>query len=214
MLLLNQTSKLPTSAEHPMLLQAIRKFDLIGKFYASQLGQKWITNKLSTVVPHLNQEDRILDIGAGNGMITQHLRQQGFNSTPLDVANLSILPEVETIVYDGLNMPFESQSFDVGLLLTILHHTPDPIPVLKEAARVCKHLVIIEDVYSNIVQQYLTYGMDTLVNLGHSSMTYQNKSDKEWRAAFEALNFKLNHSSSKAVLGIFRQATYVLDVQA
>lgn len=194
-----------------MILNAIRKFDLIGRFYASNLGKKWIANKLQSVVPHLKSHEKTIDIGAGNGMITQTLRQQNYPTTAMDVADLSIIPEVSVVVYDGLNMPFEAQAFDTALLLTVLHHTPDPLPVLQETARIAKKIVIIEDVYSNKIQQYMTYAMDTLVNLGHSSMTYQNKSDKEWKATFEQLNLKLVAESSKSVLFFFRQATYVLE---
>lgn len=194
-----------------MLLNIIRKVDLIGKFYSSNLGKKWIQNKLQPVLPHLDEQQKVLDIGSGNGMITYHLRQKNIDTTPVDVANLSILPEVTSIVYDGITMPFEDKKFDTGLLLTVLHHCPDPILVLKEAARVSKQIVIIEDVYSNVIQQYLTYAMDTLVNFGHSTMTYQNKSDKEWKVTFEQLGLKLVEESSKSVLLFFRQATYVLE---
>jgi ubiquinone/menaquinone biosynthesis C-methylase UbiE len=197
-----------------MLLQIIRKFDLIGKFYASSLGKKWIHNKLKSVLPHLNKNEKNLDIGCGNGMITQTLRKKGFACTPLDVADLSILPDVEVLVYDGLVMPFREKEFDTALLLTVLHHTPDPILVLQETARVSKKIIIIEDIYSNKVQQYMTYAMDTLVNLGHSSMTYQNKSDSEWKAAFEELDLELVEDSSKSVLFFFRQATYVLKTKS
>jgi len=193
-----------------MILNAIRNVDLIGKFYASNLGKKWIDKKLRNVLPYLNTTEQLIDIGSGNGMITHTLRQKGFSCTPMDVADLSILPDVEVVVYDGLNMPFEDQHFDTALLLTVLHHTPDPIPVLKETARIAKKIVIIEDVYKNIIQQYMTYGMDTLVNLGHSSMTYQNKSDQEWKQAFKELGFSLEQESSQSILFFFRQATYVL----
>jgi ubiquinone/menaquinone biosynthesis C-methylase UbiE len=114
-------------------------------------------------------------------------------------------------VYDGVHMPFEANSFDTGLLLTVLHHCPDPDIVLQEAARVSQKLVIIEDVYSNPIQQYMTYAIDTLVNFGHSSMTYQNRSDKEWKTTFDRMGFKLVEESSKSVLLFFRQATYVLE---
>jgi len=197
-----------------MLLQIIRKFDLIGKFYASGLGKKWIFNKLKSVLPHLGKNEKNLDIGCGNGMITHTLRQQDFPCTPLDVANLSILSDVDVIVYDGLVMPFQDKEFDTALLLTVLHHTPDPVLVLQETARVAKKIVIIEDVYSNKIQQYMTYAMDTLVNLGHSSMTYQNKSDSEWKATFDELDLELIEVSSKSVLLFFRQATYVLKTKS
>ena len=194
-----------------MLLSIIRKVDLVGKFYSSNLGKKWIQNKLKSVLPHLSATQKVLDIGSGNGMITHHLRKKNINTTPVDVANLSILPDVQSIVYDGVHMPFEANSFDTGLLLTVLHHCPDPDIVLQEAARVSQKLVIIEDVYSNPIQQYMTYAMDTLVNFGHSSMTYQNRSDKEWKTTFDRMGFKLVEESSKSVLLFFRQATYVLE---
>ncbi len=194
-----------------MLLSIIRKVDLVGKFYSSNLGKKWIQNKLKSVLPHLSATQKVLDIGSGNGMITHHLRKKNINTTPVDVANLSILPDVQSIVYDGVHMPFEANSFDTGLLLTVLHHCPDPDIVLQEAARVSQKLVIIEDVYSNPIQQYMTYAIDTLVNFGHSSMTYQNRSDKEWKTTFDRMGFKLVEESSKSVLLFFRQATYVLE---
>lgn len=194
-----------------MLLQLIRKFDLFGKFYSSRLGQAWIRKKLQPVLPHLTQGLQHVDVGCGNGLIVQHLRQKGYPCVAVDVADLSIVPEVAVIVYDGLHLPFEDKAFDTALLLTVLHHTPDPIPVLEETARIAKRLVIVEDVYSNKFQQYLTYGMDTLVNLGHSSMTYQNKSDAGWKTAFEAMNWQVVAESSQSILLFFRQATYVLE---
>jgi len=100
-----------------MLLQIIRKFDLIGKFYTSNLGKKWIHNKLKSVLLHLKKNEKNLDIGCGNGMITHTLRQQGFPCTPLDVANLSILPDVNVLVYDGLVMPFQEKEFVPMILL-------------------------------------------------------------------------------------------------
>jgi len=194
-----------------MILHAIRKFNLIARFYSSNFGKKWVANKLKTVIPHLNKSEKAIDIGCGNGMITHTLRQQNFDCTPMDVADLSIIEEVQPVVYDGINMPFEDNAFDTGLLLTVLHHTPNPIPVLKESARIAKKIIIIEDIYNNKIQQYMTYAMDTLVNFGHSSMTYQNKSDSEWKTAFEELGLDLVEESSKSVLFFFRQATYVLN---
>ncbi len=193
-----------------MILQFIRRFNILGRFYRSSIGKKWVANKLEPVLPHLSVSEKIIDIGSGNGMITYTLKTKGYQVTPLDVANLSIVPTVETVVYDGQKMPFENQTFDTALLLTVLHHCPDPIIVLKEAQRIAKQLIIIEDVYSNPIQKYLTFAMDTLVNFGHSSMTYQNKSDTEWQITFEKLGLQLEQCTSNRVLLFFRQNTYVL----
>lgn len=191
----------------------IRRFDLVRRFYSSRVGQAWIDKKLRPVLPHLSMDQHCVDIGCGNGLIVQALRQKGIACDAVDVADLSILPEVAVTVYDGLHLPYDDLQFDMALLLTVLHHTPDPIPVLQEAARVAKRLIIVEDVYNNILQQYLTYGMDTLVNLGHSAMTYQNKSDAEWQAAFEKLGLRLLDVRQQSVLLFFQQNTYLLEHQ-
>lgn len=195
-----------------MLLKFIKNIKLVKRFYSSRLGKSWVERKLATVIPHLSPDHSILDIGCGNGLVTDNLRQHGFQVTPIDVDNLSILESVKPIVYDGQHMPFEDQEFDTALLLTVLHHTDNPIEILKETKRIAQRIVIIEDIYSNILQKYMTYAMDTLVNLGHSNMTYQNKSNKEWKASFKELGLELVHESSKSVLLFFRQATYVVIV--
>lgn len=195
-----------------MILQAIRKFNFIGKFYASTWGKKWVESKLKNVLPHLNKKDKIIDIGCGNCMVIKTLQENGYTCTALDVADLSIVENIKVVIYDGEKMPFENQDFDAALLLTVLHHSDNPELVLKETARIAKKIVIIEDIYSNKIQQYLTYFMDTLVNLGHSNMTYQNKSDAEWKKVFETLQLKLVAESSRPVLLFFRQATYILEI--
>lgn len=196
-----------------MLLNIIRRFDLVRRFYSSRVGQAWIAQKLRPVLPHLSSDQRCVDIGCGNGLIVQALRQKGILCDAVDVADLSIVPEVTVTIYDGHHLPYNDVAFDTALLLTVLHHTPDPVPVLREVARVAKRIIIIEDVYNNIVQQYLTYGMDTLVNLGHSSMTYQNKSDAEWKATFEELGLRLIEVYQQSVLLFFQQNTYILEHQ-
>lgn len=194
-----------------MLLNSIRKYNLLRRFYESKTGKKWIRNKLASVLPYLDKADNIIDIGCGNGLISQKLTENGYHCTPVDVADLSIANNINVIVYDGRHLPYQDKSFDVALLLTVLHHCEQPLDVLQESLRVASRVIIIEDIYSNKIQQYLTYGMDTLVNLGHSNMTYQNKTDSAWKAAFDELGCILKASSSKNVLGVFRQATYVLE---
>lgn len=191
-----------------MLLSLIKNIPFVKRTYL-KTGNKWVHKKLKTVSPHI--KGKTIDIGSGNGMVAFYLKNKGHNITALDVGNLSIHPEIKTIVYDGNKMPFKDKEFDTGLILTVLHHTDDPVEVLKEAKRVCKRLIIIEDIYNNKIQQYMTYGMDTLVNLGHSNMTYQNKNDQEWKKTFNQLGLKVLTENQKKVLLFFRQVTYVLE---
>ena len=45
------------------------------------------------------------------------------------------------VVYDGGRFPFSDKSFDVSLLVTMLHHVPDPESIIREAGRVTRKSV-------------------------------------------------------------------------
>lgn len=191
-----------------MLLSLIKNIPFIKETYL-KIGNKWVHRKLQTVIPFI--QGNTIDIGSGNGMVAHYLQEKKYQITALDVADLSIHKNIKTIVYDGQKMPFKNKEFNTGLILTVLHHTDNPEAILKEAQRVCKRLIIIEDIYNNIIQQYMTYAMDTIVNFGHSNMTYQNKNDIEWKTTFKQLGLKVVSEKQKSVLFFFRQVTYVLE---
>lgn len=98
---------------------------------------------------YLAQATSLLDIGLGTGLALQHVMQQ---NPHLAVAGIDIrdlrLPHVTVPLqlYNGDNLPFESQQFDVSLLFYVLHHCHDPARLLAEARRVTRQrLIIIEE---------------------------------------------------------------------
>ncbi len=193
-----------------MILNIIKNNTWLRRQYIETLSRFWVKEKVGRFLPWLPQGSTAVDIGAGNGLVAFELQKAKIKATAVDVANLSILPEVEVTVYDGEHLPYSDRHFDAALLLTVLHHTTDPVAVLRESARVAKQVVIIEDVYKNIVQKYATFAMDTLVNFGHSEMTYQNRSLKEWKVIFKDLDLEIVAEKEKRVLVFFRQVTFVL----
>src|SRR3972149_4215861 len=68
----------------------------------------------------IEKNDAVLDIGSGACNICENLRARGVDVTPLDVKNLSFADFVTPLIYDGRTMPFPDDSFDVGLLITVL----------------------------------------------------------------------------------------------
>jgi alpha-1,6-mannosyltransferase len=169
--------------------------------------------KEGRIARHLARGQHILDIGAGHGGLCKALRTAGLDVTPVDVKNLSFFPDVQPIVYDGVQLPFAEDAFDVSLLITMLHHTPDPEAVLREALRVTrKRLVVMEDIYSNQLQRQLTFFTDSLVNLEFEGHPHTNKSDAEWRALFERLGLRLTYREDFRTLIFFRQVIYVLEI--
>jgi SAM-dependent methyltransferase len=94
------------------------------------------------IAPWLTGEDRVLDIGAGDCHLDIELgRRIGCAVSPVDVADANRTP-LPLQLYDGRTLPFGDGSFDVGLLLFVLHHAEDPAHLLREAARVCRRRII------------------------------------------------------------------------
>src|SRR5256885_973020 len=95
---------------------------------------KWrVVEKLDQLKAHLNLNETILDVGSGNCVLCSELKRRNYHITALDVDNLGFIDDIEPIVYDGILMPFDDGSFDVALLITVLHHTKNPETVLLEA---------------------------------------------------------------------------------
>ena len=52
--------------------------------------------------------------------------------------------------------------------------------------------------------------MDLIVNLGHSKMTCQNKSESSWENLFAKHKLKIVSKKRKSILLFFQQTTYHL----
>ena len=129
----------------------------------------------------------------------------------MDVQDLSLTDQIEPVIYDGKNLPFADKSFDTVLLLTVLHHIPEAETVLKECQRVADKIIIIEDIYKNQVQKYLTYFTDSLFNFEFIGHPHSNKRDSEWRNLFADLNLELKYTEQEQVLLFFTQVLYHLE---
>lgn len=101
------------------------------------------------ILPWVTARDRVLDIGAGDCNLDLELqRAAGCTVVPVDVADGN-RTELPLRLYDGRKLPFPDASFDVGMLLFVLHHAEDPGALLRDAMRVCRRLIAFEDVNSS-----------------------------------------------------------------
>ncbi len=72
-------------------------------------------NRTKTVIDrisaYIKNTDKIIDIGSGSGDIARLLQDQGFNITPVDVADYHYPRVAETVIYDGKTLPFPMDRF-------------------------------------------------------------------------------------------------------
>ncbi len=111
----------------------------------------------------LGAQGRMLDLGCGPGHIPpliaariEEARIVGLDAagTMLEIAERRRLesPHADRIEYrlaDAKTLPFGDSEFDCVMSNTVLHHIPDPLPFLGEAARVLKPggVLLIRDLF-------------------------------------------------------------------
>jgi ubiquinone/menaquinone biosynthesis C-methylase UbiE len=92
--------------------------------------------------------------------------------------------------FDGKTLPYSDKSFDAVLIVDVLHHTRDPLEVLREAARVCRGNLLIKD---HLADPWLAVPrlrfMDWFGNARHGvALTYEYWTRKAWTEAFLSLD--------------------------
>jgi SAM-dependent methyltransferase len=151
---------------------------------------------VSSFIQFLNKDGEILDIGAG--------------ICDIDIQDMSF-NDITPLIYDGQTLPYKDSAFDTALILTVLHHTQDPAHLVAEAQRAARRVVIIEDVYKTTFRKYLTFFMDSLLNLEFAGHPHANKTDHEWRELFHAMGMQLTATKTFHSFLVMKHQLYILE---
>jgi SAM-dependent methyltransferase len=160
-----------------------------------------LSRALATAVPG---RGTVLDLGCGDGQIAFSLMRL---RPDLKIEGVDIVPRNKTLIpvrqYDGVTLPYEDKSFDFVTIVDVLHHTTDPVPVLREACRVARQGVVIKDhLREGILAQATLSVMDWFGNFGDGvPMPYNFLSRAEWQAAFFASRLEMVTNTEK--LGLY-----------
>lgn len=166
---------------------------VVGRFPGIGLDQRaeGFVSLFKDFVPH---SAKVLDIGGGWGFFAEPLeRTRGCEVTVLDVVEPGFR-KAPVVTYEGDQIPFPDRSFDVSLLVTVLHHTPYPEKVLAEAQRVTRrHVIVIEDLYNSSLGRFWTALRDTFFTLEFVGHPRNFRHREDWRRTFQGLGFKIDH---------------------
>jgi len=150
-----------------------------------------LTEHLAELTP---RDARVLDVGCGDGLIAHLIMEK---RPDVNTEGLDVLIRDETYIevhqFDGQRIPHADKSFDVVRFVDVLHHTPDPMVLLREAARVARHSILIKDhlndgMFAGVTLRF----MDWVGNARHGVVLPYNYWPKQrWLAAFSTLGLTI-----------------------
>lgn len=159
-----------------------------------KITRKRTETVVDRVIPFLNNKKNIVDIGSGTGDVAILLKSLGKNITSVDVEGFHWYRSLQPIIYDGVTLPFYDKTFDLALLLMVMHHTPNPDRLFSEASRVADEIIVIETSYTTSFHKFFTVLIDSLGNLQIQGFWNSYKTDSEWKDFFDRHGFKVMDS--------------------
>lgn len=141
----------------------------------------------------IKKGSKILDLGCGTGIVGNEF--QNFFKAKLigiDIKDYRISP-IPFRIFDGKNIPFEENSFDIVLISYVLHHSKNPEVLLKDGKRVGKKIIIFEDLPEGILAKIRCYLHQITYNIFFEKkfQRFNFKTRKEWKEFFKKLGLKL-----------------------
>lgn len=137
---------------------------------------------------------RVLDVGCGDGRLSSLVASL---RPDIELRGVEVLlrgsPAIPVEPYDGRQLPFADGEFDVVMLVDVLHHTDEPVAILREARRVARRAVVIKDHLCEgwMARPTLRF-MDRVGNRRHGvSLPYNYLTLPQWRAAFTELGLSI-----------------------
>lgn len=134
---------------------------------------------------------RLLDGGSGGGHFSQVANERGAEVTSLDVgenllAQVAKRCDTRRVLGSVLDLPFETDSFDIVLSTEVIEHTPDPRQGIRELCRVVRPGGILVLTSPNRLWQPVVRGATRLklrTYAGHENFLWAGEASEQVAAA-------------------------------
>ena len=169
--------------------------------YVHDRRSRILSKHLANIIPN---GFRVLDVGSGDGLLGKLIGQIRPDIT-INGIDVILRPStyIPTDKYDGTIIPYTDGSFDGVILVDVLHHTTDPMILLREAKRVARSTIVIKDHLADglFACQTLRF-MDRVGNARYGiSLPYNYWPKEKWFGAFDTLGLKVGMWTTK--LGLY-----------
>ncbi|MEO6875319.1 MAG: class I SAM-dependent methyltransferase [Opitutaceae bacterium] len=118
----------------------------LDRYHASRVHTRRVRVLAETAARLLPPNVSVLDVGCGDGLLAATL---GRLRPDLAITGVEIAPRpgchIPVTAFDGQTLPFADGSFDVTMIVDVLHHTDDPAILFREVTRVARTAVLLKD---------------------------------------------------------------------
>jgi SAM-dependent methyltransferase len=153
-----------------------------------------LVEALAAALPEASSH--VLDIGCGSGEIGSDLEAVGHRVVGVEVLARETCA-IPVARFDGRRLPFPDDSFDHAVIVDVLHHTADPVAVLREARRVTTGSVVLKDHFAESARARFTLGVMDWVGNRQFGVGREGAylSRAQWDEAFVAAGLTVADSS-------------------
>lgn len=176
---------------------------MLGAVHGRLVFGRRIRRLAAEIVARLPRDARVLDVGCGSGALAALIMRM---RPDVRIEGIDVLVRPGTAIpvtrYDGRTIPFADGSFDVAIVVDVLHHTDDPGAVLAEIARVAERVVIKDHLRDGAFAGATLRFMDWVGNAAHGvRLPYNYLSGAEWKEIWQRLG--LGPSAYETRLGLY-----------
>jgi SAM-dependent methyltransferase len=171
-----------------------------GGFVLSRRASR-LARALSDVLP---SSARVLDVGSGDGIVAASILAL---RPDVSIEGVDVLVRPETGIpirpFDGRTLPAPDDSFDVCMLVDVVHHAEDPHRLLREAARVARSCIVLKDhLRKGLLSGATLHFMDRVGNARHGTIVRgMYWGEQEWRSAWREAGLMV--ASRRSRLGLY-----------
>ena len=129
----------------------------------------------------------MLDVGCGAGELGAALMDSSGCPSGVVVSGLELVSREAQLIpirhYNGCEIPYSSNTFDVVILADVLHHAQHPHQLIDECARVTRRLLVIKDhKLEGILAKLRVALLDWAANVPYgTSLLYRYNTAQQWR---------------------------------
>lgn len=143
---------------------------------------------------------RLLDVGCGDALLTASVARA---HPEVEVRGVDVLvrdfTHVPVDVFDGRQLPFADDAFDIVMFVDVIHHAEDPAALLREGARVASRALLVKDhtLVGPLAGPTLVM-MDRISNLRHRiEIPHHYWTPHRWHEAFAELGLRVEEWREK-----------------